>query len=43
LQLVLGYFSRIFQDNYLAMILTIFSFGFLCDEEGAFQSTAFEL
>jgi hypothetical protein len=42
LQLVLGYFSRIFQDNYLAMILSIFSFAFLSEEE-TFQSTAFEL
>lgn len=42
LQLVLGYFSRIFQDNYLAMILSIFTFAFLSEEE-TFQSTAFEL
>jgi hypothetical protein len=32
LQLVLGYFSRIFQDNYLAMILSAFSFTFLSGE-----------
>ncbi len=31
LQLVLGYFSRIFQDNYLAMILSAFSFAFLAE------------
>ncbi|MDY6876038.1 MAG: hypothetical protein SWK90_07565 [Chloroflexota bacterium] len=31
LQLVLGYFSRIFQDNYLAMILSCLSFAFLLE------------
>jgi len=32
LQLVLGYFSRIFQANYLAVIVSIFSFAFLVEE-----------
>ncbi len=32
MQLVLGYLSRIFQDNYLAMILSVFSFAFLSEE-----------
>ena len=32
LQLVMGYFSRIFQDNYLAMILSAFFFAFLSEE-----------
>jgi hypothetical protein len=31
LQLVIGYFSRIFQDNYLAMILTLLIFAYLSD------------
>jgi hypothetical protein len=32
-QLVLGYFSRIFQDNYLAAILSGFSLAFLAEEK----------
>lgn len=32
LQLVMGYFSRLFQDNYLAMIISAFSFAFLSEE-----------
>jgi len=32
LQLVMGYFSRIFQDNYLAIIMSMFSFAFLSEE-----------
>jgi uncharacterized membrane protein len=31
LQLTMGYFSRIFQDNYLAVIVSAFSFAFLLD------------
>jgi len=32
LQMVLGYFSRIFQDNYLIIIFTAFSFAFLSED-----------
>lgn len=32
LQLVMGYFSRIFQDNYLAMVLVLLAFAYLSDE-----------
>ena len=31
LQLIMGYFSRIFQDNYLAIIVSAFSFAFLAE------------
>lgn len=33
LQLVMGYFSRIFQDNYLAMILILLAFAYFSDAE----------